>query len=86
MAQGDPHPTQQILVSGVADELRNAGLDDVTEVGHGVFGVVYRCRQPSLDRTVAVKVLTSDPDPDNVERFLCVNNEPWAGSPTTRAS
>ncbi|HZE16568.1 MAG TPA: protein kinase, partial [Mycobacterium sp.] len=70
MAEGDPHPTKQNLVSGVADELRNAGFDDVTEVGHGGFGVVYRCRQPSLDRTVAVKVLTSDPDPGNVERFV----------------
>ena len=47
-----------------------AGFDDITEVGHGGFGVVYRCTQPSLDRTVAVKVLTSDLDPDNVERFV----------------
>ena len=70
MAEGDPHATQQNLVSGIAAELRNAGFDDVTEVGHGGFGVVYRCTQPSLDRTVAVKVLTSDLDPDNVERFV----------------
>ena len=70
MAEGDPHVTQQNLVSGMAAELRSAGFDDVTEVGHGGFGVVYRCTQPSLDRTVAVKVLTSDLDPDNVERFV----------------
>src|ERR1700758_1510411 len=70
MAEDDPHATQQNLVSGIAAELRDAGFDDVTEVGHGGFGVVYRCAQPSLDRTVAVKVLTSDLDPDNVERFV----------------
>ena len=70
MAEGDPHPTQQNVASGFAAELRNSGFDDITEVGHGGFGVVYRCTQPSLDRTVAVKVLTSDLDPDNVERFV----------------
>src|SRR5271157_6313321 len=70
MAEGDPHATQQNLVSGMAAELRSAGFDDVTEVGHGGFGVVYRCTQSVLDRTVAVKVLTSDLDADNVERFV----------------
>jgi serine/threonine-protein kinase PknK len=70
MAEGDPHATQQNLVSGIDAELQRAGFDDVTEVGHGGFGVVYRCTQPSLDRTVAVKVLTSDLDPDNLERFM----------------
>jgi len=70
MAEGDPHATQQALLSGIPAELRDAGFDDVAEVGHGGFGVVYRCTQPSLDRTVAVKVLTSDLDADNLERFL----------------
>ena len=46
MAQGDPHATQQNLVSAIAAELRDAGFDYVTEVGHGGFGVVYRCAQP----------------------------------------
>ena len=70
MAEGDPHATQQNVASGIAAELRNAGFDDITEVGHGGFGVVYRCTQPSLDRTVAVKVLTSDLDSDNLDRFV----------------
>ena len=70
MAQGDPHVTQHNLVSTIAGELRTAGFDDVTEVGQGGFGAVYRCTQRSLDRTVAVKVLTSGLEPDNVERFV----------------
>ena len=32
--------------SGIPAELRDAGFDDVTEIGHGGFGVVYRCAQP----------------------------------------
>ena len=70
MAEGDLHATQQDLITGISAELRDAGFHDVSEVGHGGFGVVYRCTQPSLDRTVAVKVLTSDLDPENLERFL----------------
>lgn len=47
-----------------------AGFEGAEEIGRGGFGVVYRCRQMPLDRTVAIKVLTSDPDPENLERFL----------------
>ncbi|HXO50591.1 MAG TPA: protein kinase, partial [Mycobacterium sp.] len=70
MAESDPHPPQRDPVSVVPAELRDAGFDDVDEVGRGGFGVVYRSTQPSLDRTVAIKVLTSDLDPDNLDRFL----------------
>ncbi|HVQ49288.1 MAG TPA: protein kinase [Mycobacterium sp.] len=70
MAGGDPYATQGDLVPEIPAELRGAGFDDVTEIGHGGFGVVYRCIQTSLDRTVAVKVLSSDLDPDNVDRFV----------------
>ena len=58
------------LTPAIAAELAAAGLDDAAEVGVGGFGAVYRCEQRSLERTVAVKVLTTDLDPDNVERFV----------------
>ncbi|EME67246.1 protein kinase/ LuxR family transcriptional regulator [Rhodococcus ruber BKS 20-38] len=48
----------------------DAGVDDVQEIGRGGFGVVYRCSQTELDRTVAVKVLTVDLDDENRARFL----------------
>ncbi|MDT7766266.1 MAG: serine/threonine-protein kinase PknK, partial [Mycobacterium sp.] len=70
MAGVDPHATQGDLVPEIPADLRGAGFDDVTEIGHGGFGVVYRCVQTSLDRTVAVKVLSSDLDQDNVDRFI----------------
>ncbi|HXO52974.1 MAG TPA: serine/threonine-protein kinase, partial [Mycobacterium sp.] len=70
MADVDSHATQRGLAPDIPAELRNAGFDAVTEIGHGGFGVVYRCVQPMLDRTVAVKVLTSDLDPDNLDRFI----------------
>ncbi|WP_411194667.1 protein kinase domain-containing protein [Rhodococcus jostii] len=38
-------------------------------IGQGGFGVVYRCTQVGLDRTVAVKVLTGDLE-ENRERFF----------------
>ncbi|MFF0817249.1 protein kinase, partial [Rhodococcus sp. NPDC003318] len=51
-------------------ELGDAGFEDVEEIGRGGFGVVYRCRQPTLHRTVAVKVLAVEPDEENRARFL----------------
>ena len=55
---------------GIADELAAAGFANAREIGRGGCGVVYHCYQPSLARSVAVKVLASDINPDNRERFL----------------
>jgi serine/threonine-protein kinase PknK len=70
MADIDPLATQGNLAPDIPAELSQAGFDDVEEVGRGGFGVVYRCAQPMLDRAVAVKVLSTDLDPDNLDRFL----------------
>jgi serine/threonine protein kinase len=70
MATSDPLPTQGDVHAGVPAELVAAGFENPEEIGRGGFGVVYRCSQPELDRTVAVKVLTADVEPDNVERFV----------------
>src|SRR5271156_3424040 len=70
MADVDQHASQRDLVPDIPAELRDAGFQDVAEIGRGGFGVVYRCAQPLLDRTVAVKVLTADLDQENLDRFL----------------
>ncbi|WP_327099004.1 protein kinase [Nocardia vinacea] len=66
----DPLRTRREVVTPVTAELAAAGFEDAVEIGHGGFGVVYRCWQPGLDRTVAVKVLTAELDEDNQARFL----------------
>jgi ATP/maltotriose-dependent transcriptional regulator MalT len=67
LADVDAQAIRQDLIAGVAAEL---GVDGVEEIGRGGFGVVYRCAQPQLDRSVAVKVLTNDLDPENLDRFM----------------
>lgn len=54
---------------GLAAELAAAGFTDAVKVGSGGFGAIYRCQQPAIGRTVAVKVLSADLDEDNRERF-----------------
>jgi len=65
----NPDETQRGLASGIVAELEAEGYHDAEPVGRGGFGVVYRCNEPSLDRVVAVKVLSSDQDDVDVEQF-----------------
>ncbi|GAF49074.1 protein kinase domain-containing protein [Rhodococcus wratislaviensis] len=69
MGAGDPLDTQRHPVSPAAD-LVGVGFDNAEEIGRGGFGVVYRCTQAELDRTVAVKVLTVELDEQSRARFF----------------
>jgi serine/threonine protein kinase/N-acetylneuraminic acid mutarotase len=55
---------------GITNELAAAGFVDAVEVGRGGAGVVYRCYQTSLARSVAIKAMASDLDEADQERFL----------------
>lgn len=51
-------------------ELAQAGFVDAIEIGRGGFGVVFRCHEQSVGRTVAVKLLNAGLDPTNRARFF----------------
>jgi non-specific serine/threonine protein kinase/serine/threonine-protein kinase PknK len=70
MTAVDPFATQPGAADSVIAELAAVGFDDAHEIGRGGFGVVYQCTQASLDRTVAVKVLTADLNENNRARFF----------------
>ena len=69
MTDVDPFATQRDVARSVTAELAAAGFE-APEIGRGGFGVVYRCTEATLDRTVAVKVLTVDLDEENRTRFV----------------
>ncbi|ORA14026.1 serine/threonine-protein kinase [Mycobacterium asiaticum] len=57
--------------SAIITELAAAGFEDARQVGRGGAGVIYRCYETALGRSVAVKVLPSHLDEeDSRERFL----------------
>ncbi|WP_433566708.1 protein kinase domain-containing protein [Nocardia sp. CA-151230] len=70
MAESDARSAAHDMAAGLADELSAEGFENAQVLGLGGFGAVFRCEQPSLSRTVAVKVLTVGLDADNVARFL----------------
>ncbi|MGH9226213.1 MAG: serine/threonine-protein kinase, partial [Acidimicrobiales bacterium] len=51
------------------------GIEGATEIGRGGFAVVYRARQPELNRTIAIKMLSARLDEAGAERFAL---EGWA--------
>lgn len=51
------------------------GMEDAVEIGRGGFAVVYRARQPELNRTVAIKMLSTRLDHAGREQFA---REGWA--------
>ncbi|WP_137724140.1 protein kinase domain-containing protein [Prescottella subtropica] len=68
--QAGPVPQAAPETDGVlASELAAAGFTDAEEIGRGGFGTVFRCTETELDRTVAVKVLTTALDEQNRARF-----------------
>lgn len=69
MPDSDPFTTQRDVGEDTVTELSAAGFADAEEVGRGGFGVVYRCTEVALDRTVAVKLLTGELEDDR-ERFF----------------
>ena len=67
---GTATPEQPAGTPSLAAQLDAAGYGDAALIGRGSFGAIFRCTQRSLGRTVAVKVLAADLDPDNRERFV----------------
>ena len=71
MAKGDPLATQRGLrSSGYPAELRGEGFDEVTRSAAAVSALYTAARNRHSTAAVAVKVLNSDLDAENLERFL----------------
>jgi non-specific serine/threonine protein kinase len=70
MTDDTPSRTLPNVTTPITADLAAAGFEDAVEVGRGGFAIVYLCWQAALDRSVAVKVLTSGLDADNKARFI----------------
>jgi serine/threonine protein kinase len=70
MASADPAQTQRPDADSIVAELAGAGFADVTWIGKGGFGAVYRCIETSLDRTVAIKILRPNHNEEDLTRFV----------------
>ena len=85
MAEADAHATQHEQVLGIAAQLRDAGFDDVEEIGRGGFGLVFRANNRCWIARLPSRysVPTSRP---TISTAFCASSARWAGSPGTRTS
>ena len=71
MASSDPLPTQgDVHATGFAGSWPQPDSRMSTKSDEAASAWCIAVAQRSLDRTVEVKVLTADLEPDNLERFL----------------